>query len=634
MGNGHRCRPGDIKPEPKVKFDGKTPTELTVKNNYFCDCTKPVVDPCDGFPPCTGKHQICTVKTEKEPMCACKPGFVLHDKFGCVDESPPLLRLKSDPNGDRILRLKQGDVYKEYAVEIQDENAEEYLRSLKIAYSKPLPSGCLTEIGEFHVNYTVATPWTSPPYVRITRRVIIDDIDECKLDPKIFETKCPSLVHRCDIAKGASCVNTIGSYTCQCPKFTSGDGFQENLSFGPHTTPEGFQGGTSCYDNSPPVLSLRGPNPKVFRVCECAGISGIMGGKISTHDNIRTSHQSHYENDIKVCVRIDFRSHTFVIEVLAHVFATLQEIILATSGAELCATQIDRSPNASDCVFAYDETYKGRVDLSKAVVVGEPIKKSMLRWSVPYNVKDAAGNAAKTIWRDVVVEEVDIAKIESRIREEFMNMQKLKDKAIEEERKAKESTVINSRDRRESTCVECPKCDLSGKINEASCQEICNKRIKTCAIDEESLVIQVLIWLERWFPPSMVPIVLICNAIVITLLMLRWILTLIFNPQAFQRRYYDDVERERALMNAVAYHHNSSGNGIVSGTSYVTSPPITTNVNGHFSSQKMNGTDVQRSAMRRDEFADIYQSPIITPSKRGDGVRRRTPYSGGARDSM
>lgn len=56
MGNGHRCRAKiDLKPEPKVKFDGKTPTELTLNNNFYCDCTKPVVDPCDGFPPCKGK---------------------------------------------------------------------------------------------------------------------------------------------------------------------------------------------------------------------------------------------------------------------------------------------------------------------------------------------------------------------------------------------------------------------------------------------------------------------------------------------------------------------------------------------------------------------------------------------------
>jgi Calcium-binding EGF domain len=300
MGNGHKCRSGDLKPEPKVKFDGKTPTETTIKHKYYCDCTKPVVDACDGFPPCKGKHQICVATPGSQPICGCKAGFVFHDKFGCVDESPPLLRLKSDPNGDQILRLKQGDTYKEYAVEIHDENAEEYLRSLKIAYSKPLPSGCLTEIGEFHVNYTVATPWTSPPYVRITRRVVIDDIDECHIDAKVFATKCPSLLQRCDTSSGAVCVNTIGSYTCKCPKFTTGDGFQTNLSFGSHGSPDGFHGGTSCRDTNPPEISLRGPNPKIFRVSECAGISGIIGEKPSKHDEIRFAQQSHYESDIKV----------------------------------------------------------------------------------------------------------------------------------------------------------------------------------------------------------------------------------------------------------------------------------------------------------------------------------------------
>jgi len=56
MGNGHKCRPGvDVKPEPKVMFDGVTPTELTVKNNYYCDCTKAIVDACSGFPPCKGE---------------------------------------------------------------------------------------------------------------------------------------------------------------------------------------------------------------------------------------------------------------------------------------------------------------------------------------------------------------------------------------------------------------------------------------------------------------------------------------------------------------------------------------------------------------------------------------------------
>jgi hypothetical protein len=55
MGNGLQCTPADPKPQPMVMFDGVTPTEDTVKNNYYCDCTKPIVDACSGFPPCKGK---------------------------------------------------------------------------------------------------------------------------------------------------------------------------------------------------------------------------------------------------------------------------------------------------------------------------------------------------------------------------------------------------------------------------------------------------------------------------------------------------------------------------------------------------------------------------------------------------
>jgi hypothetical protein len=55
MGNGHACRPGiDAKPEPKVMFDGVTPTDETLKHNYYCGCTTPVIDACAGFPPCKG----------------------------------------------------------------------------------------------------------------------------------------------------------------------------------------------------------------------------------------------------------------------------------------------------------------------------------------------------------------------------------------------------------------------------------------------------------------------------------------------------------------------------------------------------------------------------------------------------
>lgn len=235
------------------------------------------------------------------PRCGCKPGYVMHETYGCVDESPPFMKLKHDPYGDQTLRLKQGDVYKEHFVDIQDENAEEYLRSLKIAYSIPMPYGCLTDIGEFHVNYTVATPWTSPPYVRLTRRVIIEDINECLLDAAKYEQTCPPLVPKCDTEVGAKCANTIGSYTCQCPKHTEGDGFLTGLSF-KQRAPTGFDGGTGCRDTSVPVITLVGPNPKIFSVCRCGGVKGVMhlSDESDKDADLSGQQQRHYGADIRV----------------------------------------------------------------------------------------------------------------------------------------------------------------------------------------------------------------------------------------------------------------------------------------------------------------------------------------------
>jgi hypothetical protein len=62
MGSGRACQPKDPKPTPKVMFDGVTPTETTVKNGYYCGCTKPVVDACSGFPPCKGTFQLYSIR--------------------------------------------------------------------------------------------------------------------------------------------------------------------------------------------------------------------------------------------------------------------------------------------------------------------------------------------------------------------------------------------------------------------------------------------------------------------------------------------------------------------------------------------------------------------------------------------
>jgi hypothetical protein len=206
------------------------------------------------------------------------------------------------------MRLRQGDFYKEYAVDIIDENAEEYLRSLRITYSKPLPPGCIVQMGDFHVNYTVATPWTSYQFVRVTRHVIVEDIDECTLDTAKYQNTCPELIPQCDVAAGAQCINTIGSYTCKCPKHTTGDGFKASSSFASTLTPAGYKGGTSCVDTSKPVIEIMGPNPKVLRVCKCGGLTGVIGSgnnQGAEHDRLCAQQRSKYGRNLKVRIFVE-----------------------------------------------------------------------------------------------------------------------------------------------------------------------------------------------------------------------------------------------------------------------------------------------------------------------------------------
>jgi hypothetical protein len=64
--------------------------------------------------------------------------------------------------------------------------------------------------------------------------------------------------------------------------------------------------------------------------------------------------------------------------------------------------------NTRLCVRAIDETPRGPVDYTSSVTVGMPIKVPGRNnvWRVPYDVTDAAGNRAQTVYREVIIEVV------------------------------------------------------------------------------------------------------------------------------------------------------------------------------------------------------------------------------------
>jgi hypothetical protein len=166
-------------------------------------------------------------------------------------------------------------------------------------------------------------------------------------------------------------------------------------------------------------------------------------------------------------------------------------MVRSTAGAELCATPEHPHPSPTDCVKAIDHTYKGQIDISKRATVGEPVQKSATRWSVPYNVIDDAGNQAKTAWRDVVVEEVDVLGLENRIRadlqaEKDAEVKRAVDKALSDSRVDVMTSKSPSRSRggrkttaSTTTCPPCPECTCptDGSFDPSMCDSICEKKI-------------------------------------------------------------------------------------------------------------------------------------------------------------
>jgi hypothetical protein len=341
----------------------------------------------------------------------------------------------------------------------------------------------------------------------------------------------------------------------------------------------------------------------------------------------------------------------------------MQAMIRSTGGAELCATDANVSPRPKDCVEAYDETYNGRIDLSAEVVVGDPIETGPFSWRVPYYVDDIAGNEADTIWRDVRVDQVDIAEMESKVMADFQrihesDIQKAVNKAVAEDRKKREGANQPVKE------TSCPKCNCDGNAGVApNCEDYCDPRIRSCAVDEHGFVIRTLLWLEGCMPSYLASSLMGLSVLCFCLILLQWIFFLVSYAPVYNRNYsaYDE-QRDRELRQAVNYFPNTTSgtpaatykespsqnsiflNGdkpprgsMSSGDNHnhrdIFSPGSLPNFSSlpHASSAQ-NGVSPSQQLRERErvQLADnVDDSPtsIITPSKRGDGVQRRSPYS-------
>ena len=333
-------------------------------------------------------------------------------------------------------------------------------------------------------------------------------------------------------------------------------------------------------------------------------------------------------------------------------------MIRQTAGAELCATHRLSRPNASDCVKAYDQTYKGRIDLSKEVVVGDPVQTSALQWRVPYDVQDAAGNKADTVWRDVVVDEVNLLDVEAKIYQDY-NVKKQEeiraavDKALADERK--------KGGRRSTPKVECPacpscNCPTDGSFDVSMCDPICKAREQVCSVDMEvSTAVRIVQAVETYVPAPIVTIIIGLFFVLILYSSMRLVFSLFAAPSYAPA--YNVEEREQGLRNHITefspqprmnggalvpqpQQQQSSflGSPTVNGMSpapprgpplasaslYGNSAPIFSPPSASYGS---NGNMQQSTPGGTSQDVDIYaNSPIITPNRQGNGLRQRSPF--------
>jgi hypothetical protein len=265
-------------------------------------------------------------------------------------------------------------------------------------------------------------------------------------------------------------------------------------------------------------------------------------------------------------------------------------MIKASSGAELCATSSHPNVRPTDCIRATDHTYKGVVDLSSRVSIGEPVAKDgLLQWRVPYNVADDAGNKAETVWRDIIVEEVDLKEFEQKTRAAVQASRKeevdfaVKKALAEERRRVNSSGAATSRD--SAGCPKCEACSCNGKgggangMSASECDSKCEGKVAaalalaaggtgTCAnesfatLSRHPWILAVLDWTEELIgPDALVFFVMSCMVCIGVFLFWRVVSALFFSTGPDVRTYYhsvEDDEREKIMSQNVTYYRSPS----------------------------------------------------------------------------
>jgi hypothetical protein len=633
IGNGHKCP------------SSSSSLSSSASKYYLCGCQPIQIYPCADIV-CPNKHEECVISSKNQPICKCKKGFSKHPTTGkCISSQPPTLRLKCCNSEDLKKKREctdattvytQGDYYQECGVDIitsnnQTDGDEEEYRSLRIDYSNLYKDGsqCFTQVGTFYVTYQLTIPSfitttnmsvtkeqedsSNTSTISIVRTVIVQDIDECALKNKLDSASgqqrggsgCPMVfVPHCDFASGATCVNTVGSYTCKCPSFTAGDGFRKITDYDlrvegepsdhGYLPPVGYQGGTGCVDTTKPVIQILGPNPKVFRL---AAIEPILPLRKENEGEESPSSIRTYHKELAEAQRL-VRS-TYGLQ--------LQNIIDASNGAELCRNNYYYSTTAnsvtqaalSKCVNAFDKTYNDTIDLSTKVVVGKLIpieredetiptttssgKSRHFRWRVPYNVMDAAGNEAETAYRDVIVEEVSwMSLVEEEEEEIHENERRLIQQAANVEiNKLKHQVQILSEKLSQSKQQGCPPCS-SDVTTACNCEDYCtiqevptNENLAALQPSIQSVISQIWEQLAVVIQPtrenmSSFVTLFLCMAILVAIAALRSLWVVISGKLSNQRNRWNPMleQQELALLeNSVTYYKSPPSRPITEWTS-------------------------------------------------------------------